>query len=300
MGTQAVLNVIAGERYAIVPQEVKDYAKGLYGRSPAPMKPKIQAKILGDEKPITCRPADLLEPMLPTATHNAPRNLIQNEEDILSYCLFPGPAVDYFKWRALPAEERPSIPADVEAKADKTAEESKPDKAAATPPSAMLASEDYDALHGLLDKIQTLGLSEFTVRKDDRTISIKGTGAPAAQTETEAPKAATAAPKPSPTTTPKPAAPKKEAKPEAPAPVAAGLTINAPIAGTFYITQGPGKPPLVKDGDTVKAGAPVCIVEAMKLFNPITAAFACKIVKVLCQTGDAVQKDQPLIQVEKI
>lgn len=291
LGSQAVLNVIAGERYAIVPQEVKDYVKGLYGRSPAPINPKIQAKILGDETPITCRPADLLEPMLPTATHNAPPSLIQNEEDILSYCLFPGPALDYFKWRALPAEERPPIPADLEAKADKPAVADAKAASAATP-AAMLAAEDYDALHSLLDKVQSMGLSEFIVRKDDRTISIKGTGA--------APSASTAAPaKSGEARADKPAPRAEKAAPAAPA-AASGPTINAPIAGTFYVTKGPGKPNLVNEGDTVKAGDEVCIVEAMKLFNPIKAVFACKIVKVLCAPGDTVKKDQPLVQVEKL
>ncbi len=297
VGTQAVLNVISGDRYSIVPQEVKDYAKGLYGRSPAPMNAKIQAKILGDEKPITCRPADLLEPMLPTATHNAPPNLIQNEEDILSYCLFPGPAVDYFKWRALPAEERPPIPADLEAKADKAPVVIDETKTAATPPPAMLAAEDYTALHGLLDKVQSLGLSEFTVRKDDRTISIKGHGAPTVSS-TPVPKTETASPALKSAAKPAAEQPRNEAKP-APA-AASGPTINAPIGGTFYITQGPGKPALAKEGDTMKAGDPVCIVEAMKLFNPIKAAFACKIVRILAKPGDTVKKDQPLMEVEKI
>jgi oxaloacetate decarboxylase alpha subunit len=292
LGSQAVLNVISGERYSIVPQEVKDYVKGLYGRAPAPIDPKIQAKVLGDEKPITCRPADLLEPMLPTATHNAPRNLIQNEEDILSYCLFPGPALDYFKWRALPAEERPAIPADVEAKADKPQEKA---EAPSVAPAAMLAAEDYDALHNLLDKVQAMGLSEFTVRKDDRVISIKGNGAPAAHAEAPAAKSASA---------PAVAAPKKSAdapKKEEAAPAAvSGPTVNAPIAGTFYITQGPGKPNLVNEGDTVKAGDPVCIVEAMKLFNPIKAPYACKIVKILCKPGESIKKDQPLVSIAKL
>jgi oxaloacetate decarboxylase alpha subunit len=294
VGTQAVLNVISGERYSIVPQEVKDYVRGLYGRPPAPMNAKIQAKILGGEKPITCRPADLLEPMLPTATHNAPPNLIQNEEDILSYCLFPGPALDYFKWRALPVEERPPIPADQEAKADRPAEaEAKAAPAAATP-AAMLAAEDYDALHGLLDKVQSMGLSEFTIRKDDRVISIKGQGAaPAASSSPAAPAKSPEA------RADKPAAPAAKPAPAAPAAVS-GPTINAPIAGTFYITKGPGKPPLVNEGDTVKAGDEVCIVEAMKLFNPIKTPFACKIVKILCKPGDTVKKDTPLVQVEKI
>jgi pyruvate/oxaloacetate carboxyltransferase len=58
VGTQAVMNVLTGERYKVVPNEVKDYVKGLYGRSPAPIDPKFVKKILGNEKPITHRPAD--------------------------------------------------------------------------------------------------------------------------------------------------------------------------------------------------------------------------------------------------
>jgi len=295
------LNVISGERYAIVPQEVKDYAKGLYGRSPAPMNPKIRAKILGREKPITGRPADLLEPMLPTATHSAPPNMIKTEEDILSYCLFPGPALDYFKWRALPEDQRPPIPADIEAESDKAERNGRDGApAAAPPPPAMLATEDYSALHALLDRVQALGLAEFTVRKDDRVISIKGNGTAAAPAPAApAAGAASAAPTPAAKKETPPAA-KAATTPPAPPPEPDRPAIKAPIAGTFYLTQGPGKPPLVKEGDTVKAGDPVCIVEAMKLFNPITAPFACKIVKILCAAGETVKKEQPLIQVEPI
>ncbi len=302
VGTQAVLNVLSGERYSVVPQEVKDYVKGLYGKPPAPIDPEVQAKILGDEKPITCRPADLLEPMLPTATHNAPPTLIQSEEDILSFCLFPEPALEYFKWRALPVEERPPIPADLEAKSDQ--KEEKPSPHPPPPPSPMLAPEDYAALHALLDKVQALGLSEFTVRKQDREISLKAT-VPFAATPAAPPAPSEINRTPPTETKANPESEKPAAAAQAAAPVetkaaVSGPTINAPIAGTFYITQGPGKPPLCKEGDTIKAGDPVCIVEAMKLFNPIKAPCPCRIVKILCKPGEAVKKEQPLIQIEKL
>ncbi|MDA3953786.1 MAG: pyruvate carboxylase subunit B [Bacteroidales bacterium] len=115
VGTQAVMNVITGERYKVVPQEVKNYVKGMYGRSPAPIEPKFIKQILGNEKPIDHRPADDLKPMLPTATKNvANPELIENEEDILSYCLFPEVSMEYFKWRALAEDLRPKTPADIE------------------------------------------------------------------------------------------------------------------------------------------------------------------------------------------
>lgn len=62
VGTQAVFNVVLGERYKMISKEVKDYIRGLYGRPPAPIDPEVRKKAIGDEKPITCRPADLLSP----------------------------------------------------------------------------------------------------------------------------------------------------------------------------------------------------------------------------------------------
>ena len=110
IGVQAVLNVLAGERYKMVTQETKDYVKGLYGKPPAPIHYRIRKKILGNEKPITGRPADLLEPILPKATLNVEPGLIKSEEDIISYCLFPEPALEYFRWRNMPPEQRPLPP----------------------------------------------------------------------------------------------------------------------------------------------------------------------------------------------
>jgi len=98
IGIQAVFNVISGERYKIVPKEVKDYVKGFYGKPPAPIKEEIKKKIIGDEQPITCRPADLLEPALNKIPKEA-KEYIESEEDMLTYALFPGPALEFFKKR---------------------------------------------------------------------------------------------------------------------------------------------------------------------------------------------------------
>ena len=105
VGTQAVMNVISGERYKIVPKEVKDYVKGLYGKSPAPISEKIRKKIIGNEEVITQRPADLLKPEL----GNIPEDVkphIKNEEDQLTYILFPKAAVDFFKKREATQEDK--------------------------------------------------------------------------------------------------------------------------------------------------------------------------------------------------
>ena len=108
VGTQAVLNVLMGERYRIIPEEVADYCKGLYGRPPAPVSPDLMKKALGDEQPITCRPADLLDPGFEAAREGI-GDLAENEEDVLSYALFPEQAREFLQLRregkAQPIEE---------------------------------------------------------------------------------------------------------------------------------------------------------------------------------------------------
>jgi oxaloacetate decarboxylase alpha subunit len=98
VGAQAVLNVLAGERYKMVTREVKDYMRGLYGQPPVPVNEEVRRKIIGDEEPITCRPADLLEPQLPAARKEiAP--YMEKEEDVLSYAIFPAVAKQFLAER---------------------------------------------------------------------------------------------------------------------------------------------------------------------------------------------------------
>ncbi|MCM1991651.1 oxaloacetate decarboxylase subunit alpha [Oceanirhabdus seepicola] len=88
VGTQSVFNVLTGERYRIVPKEIKDYVKGLYGKSPAPINEDIKKKIIGNEEVITVRPADLIEDGFDSYKKEI-EGLYESEEDILSYALFP-------------------------------------------------------------------------------------------------------------------------------------------------------------------------------------------------------------------
>jgi pyruvate/oxaloacetate carboxyltransferase len=104
VGIQAVFNVLSGKRYSIVPNEVKDYVKGLYGQPPGPIDEKIKKKIIGEEKPITRRPADLLEPALDKIPEDV-RPYIETEEDRLTYALFPQAALEFFKKRRTRKEE---------------------------------------------------------------------------------------------------------------------------------------------------------------------------------------------------
>lgn len=99
VGTQAVLNVVMGERYKVVPKEVRDYVKGFYGKTPAPVDPEIQKKVIGDEQPITCRPADLLKPEMPDVVAKVDGLGLKSvkEEDYVTYALYPPVAEKFLK-----------------------------------------------------------------------------------------------------------------------------------------------------------------------------------------------------------
>ena len=94
VGTQAVMNVISGERFKLVPKEVNQYFRGYYGRTPAPVNPEVRKKILGDETPISCRPGEMIEPELEAAKKEIGVWATQ-PEDILSYVLFPQVAKEF-------------------------------------------------------------------------------------------------------------------------------------------------------------------------------------------------------------
>jgi pyruvate carboxylase subunit B len=108
VGTQAVLNVLVnGERYTNVTKEVKDYVRGLYGKSPAPVSDAIRTKIIGDEEVITVRPADLLEPAYERMKKEAESaGLVKKEEDVLTYILYPAIAPSFLKGER-PADDLP-------------------------------------------------------------------------------------------------------------------------------------------------------------------------------------------------
>ena len=98
VGTQAVMNVINGERYKMVPQQTKDVLSGHYGKTVKPFNPEVVKKCIGDEKVITCRPADLIPPQLDKLKEECAK-WTQQEEDVLSYALFPQVATEFFKYR---------------------------------------------------------------------------------------------------------------------------------------------------------------------------------------------------------
>lgn len=117
VGTQAVLNVLQGERYKMITKESKKVLAGEFGQTVKPFNPEVQKKAIGDTKPITCRPADLIEPQLEKFEKDpVVQEYKQQEEDVLSYALFPAVATEFFKYRQAQQTKVDPNAADTESK----------------------------------------------------------------------------------------------------------------------------------------------------------------------------------------
>jgi len=300
VGVQAVHNVLAGERYKRVTRETKDYVKGLYGRSPAPIREAVATKILGEERPVTGRPADQLEPAMARARKELNKDLVKNEADYVSYAIFPEVSLKFFQWRKNPTapepEKKPPAPAQAQAQAQAHAQ-AKP----AAPPE----DPQVRRLRGLIELVATHSVTDFEWEHEDEKVRIRRGSGEAAPVI-----ARPAAPAPQPPAEPAPAAqpaiqPAAQASPApapqpAPTPAANAEEVTSPMVGTFYLRSRPESPPFIKQGDVVDPGQTLCIVEAMKLMNEIQAEKKCRIIDILVQDGESVEYGQPLILVEPL
>ncbi len=299
VGVQAVMNVLNGERYKVVPKEVKDYVRGLYGRPPAPIREAVLKKILGDEKPVKGRPADRLEPGMPRARKELAKELVEKEEDYISYAIFPEVALKFFQWRKNPAPP-PSPgekPAAVPTKPAAEAAQTKPPE-----------EPGIRRLRSLLELASVHGVTELDWELGGEKLRIKRGGAVAQPPVVTVEQPAVVTPVTEPV--------QETAKPSEPAPVegakprtaqvgetvksAKTEEITSPMVGTFYSRARPEAAPFVEKGDVVEPGQTLCIVEAMKLMNEIQAEKKCRIADILVRDGDSVEYGQPLIIVEPL
>ena len=108
VGTQAVMNVISGERYKMCPAEIKDYLKGKYGAAPAPVNEEIRKKIIGDAPVITYRPADDIAPEF-EAMKEKYKDIVKSDEDVLSCALFENVAVKFLEARNNPKKDEDEV-----------------------------------------------------------------------------------------------------------------------------------------------------------------------------------------------
>ncbi|WP_456437126.1 sodium-extruding oxaloacetate decarboxylase subunit alpha [Desulfurobacterium sp.] len=272
VGTQAVLNVLAGERYKMITQETKNYVKGLYGKPPAPIKEEIIKKILGDEQPITCRPADLLEPELEQRRKEI-EGLARSEEDVLSYCLFPQVAKEFFEWRE--KVEKGEIPAISEEDLADTLEEEN------LCPQPLAPTEFIINVHGESYHVKIAGVGHKAEGKKPYFIKIDGR---LEEVVVE---------------------PLVEVVPTAgEVEISGGLTSSSkrPKATKEGDVTSPMPAKVVeikvKKGDRVNEGDVVAIVEAMKMQNEVHAPISGTVKAIYVKPGDQVNPDEAIMTIE--
>jgi oxaloacetate decarboxylase alpha subunit len=268
VGTQAVLNVLSGRRWHIVPDEMKAYLRGKYGAAPGPVSREVVQRVLGDEEPIHVRPADLVSETLEDYREEI-GELARSEEDLLSFALFPQTARPYLERHHIGPESDvfgTQIPAYLAARAE-----------------AALGADAADRVKDILTMVEESDIDEVVIEQGDLKMTVRKAGAAAP--------AAAAAP---------------VAAPASPAAASAddGLNgyhmVRSKWVATFYRSPSPQAPSFVEVGDTVEAGQTLCILEMMKMMNELTADVAGVVREILVENGETVQYGQPLFAIEPI
>ena len=307
VGSQAVQNVLAGERYKVVGKEIKAYCRGEYGRTPAPIDPEIQKKILGDTPLVEGRYADTLEPVF-EKTKAELGATAKSDEDVLSYIAFPQVAMAFFKDReaGFPKKEEPKkAAAPVAAKAPElpplpawqghvyytgvsapaghgyTARPIEPFAASYQPPHLVMGAQGGDCTGTFTITIDGKPFQVAVERADGAAPAAPVAAAPVIAAPVAAPVAAPAA-APAPVPTPAPAA--------APAAtVAAGETaVKSPMPGNIFKVE-------CSVGQSVKAGDVLVVLEAMKMEIEVSAPADGTVKAVSAAVGTAVNTDDLLV-----
>jgi oxaloacetate decarboxylase (Na+ extruding) subunit alpha len=252
VGTQAVINVLTGKRWAVVPQEMKDYIRGWYGKAPGPMDAEIVAKVLGKDEPLApdVRPGSLV-----TTTYDEVAaeigDLAHSEEDVLMYALFPNEARNYLTLHQEGAESAVFMMGE---EINTVREED---------------SVDVNQIRELIKIVEMSDVNEVVVEEGGAKVVVRrGVSSAFVEAAAQAPVAAPA----DATGQSAPAAPPTDVavRDDAERPVT-WKSVVAPMVGTFYRAPSPGADAFVNVGDTVEEGQGLCILEAMKLMNEITA-----------------------------
>jgi oxaloacetate decarboxylase alpha subunit len=262
VGTQAVLNVLSGRRWHIVPDEMKAYLRGMYGAAPGPVSADVVERVLGSEQPITVRPADLVNETLEDYRAEI-GDLARSEEDLLSYALFPQTARNYL------AHHRVGPEADVFGLNDGYL---------ATQIGAAIADASADRVREILMMVESSDVDEVVIEEGDLKVTVRKAAAAAA--------VVAAAP---------------VAQPEAAAPSTNGYhMVRSKWVATFYRSPSPQSPMFVEVGDTVQAGQTLCILEMMKMMNELTADIDGIVREILVENGQTVEYGQPLFAIEVV
>lgn len=271
VGTQAVFNVVGGgKRYQTVTKEIKNLLRGLYGATPGPVNEEVRQEAIGDEEVITCRPADLLGGSELDKIRGEIGSLATSDEDILTYAMFPEIAQAYLQERAagqLKPEELLPAPA--------------PGAPASSPDAAGQAPSEFNVtLHGETFHIKLTGAGMKSAEQRPMFFTVDGvTEEVLLETLDLEPVDADAA------TAKKPGA-GRDGLPRASKPG----HVSTPMPGNVVQV-------LVKEGQEVKQGEAVLVIEAMKMENEIEAPIAGTVVAILVSVGDAVKPNEALVEI---
>lgn len=269
VGTQAVLNVMTGERYKSITNEVKNYFLGQYGKAPSTVNDTVKKLAVGDGNVITCRPADLLEPEMAKLQAEADR-IAQNDEDVLTYAMFPDIGKTFLQER----------------NAGSLKPEALLTKEAVNTASARYAPNEFKVtLHGETFHIKLTGSGHAGEEQRPFYVSVDGIAEEVivetlSEVEVSGGNGTTGAKKKTATVT----------SSGRPRPHHAGCVTTA-MPGTIVAVK-------VNIGDKVKAGDGVLVIEAMKMENEIQASKTGTVVAVHVAKGDSVTPDESLLEIQ--
>ncbi|MGB4593894.1 MAG: acetyl-CoA carboxylase biotin carboxyl carrier protein [Coriobacteriia bacterium] len=280
VGTQAVMNVLTGKRWSIIPQEMRDYVRGLYGKAPGPMDDEIVAKVLGDLTPL---PANIRPGSLVTTTYDQMAeeigDLARTEEDVLMYALFPNEARTYLQKHKDGAERAVFLMGEE----INTVKEDD--------------SVDVNQIRELVKIVEESGITEVVIEEGDSRIVVRKGGTSDGVTPIQH---APAVHEPAIATPASPESPQVEEGALSYERPVTWRTVVSPMVATFYAAPSPGADAFVSVGDSFAEGAPLCILEAMKLMNEIVAEESGIIREVAVENGQAVEYGTVLFYYEPV
>ena len=267
VGTQAVLNVLTGARYKSITNETKSYFMGEYGKAPGKVNQKIQTMAIGDKKPLTCRPADLLDPELSKLKIEA-EQITKSDEDVLTYAMFPDIAKIFLQERnAGSIKPEPLLPKDsVFSSAEKFA-----------------PSEFNVTLHGETFNIKLTGSGYTGEARRPFYVSVDGISEEVL-VETLNEVEVTNGKKSSKKLT------QENSKTVRPRPNHEGCITTA-MPGTIIDVK-------VKIGDRIEAGDSIIVIEAMKMENEIQSPTSGIVVAIHVSKGESVSPDETLLEIQ--
>jgi len=275
VGTQAVINVLTAKRWSVVPQEMKDYIRGVYGKAPGPMDPDVVSNVLRDAEPL---PADVRPASLVTTTYDEVAaeigDLAHTEEDVLMYALFPNEARAFLERHRQGAEGAVFM-------TGREIDHAREDDAV-----------NVSHIAELVKLIESSDVTEIVVEEGDARVVVRKGGTsvePSHHQHVPAP--------------PAPAAPESPQVADTASTAGRPATwraVTAPMVGTFYASPSPGADPYVMVGDIVAEGQSLCIIEAMKLMNEIAAEEAGVIREVVAVNAQPVEYGAVLFYYEPV